>query len=1291
MLNRKSSYRFPIAIVTLITIAAVTASANWVSGYSFNLFGLSKTASDAPQLTVPLDVAGELDRSNEDADAMKLRAGWDAKPKVEEPAGPQADGPSADLIGAATYGFTATSAIPLEDMSSGTTLLMAADIDDSASAIAPIGFEFWYDGVRNTTFSANANGLMRLGVVAVGTTFTNSIGSTTNSPQIAPYWDDLWIGNNGKVHYKVVGIAPNRKLVVEWQNEQVPRVAAANAGAGTFQAWLFEKSGVIEFVYGSGMAANAGGASIGLQSGAATNFASVTASTNTVSYAVADDLNTVAIPSGTAYIFTPNAPLAPTVLNFTAIGLNTMTLNWTDNASNEFGYAIYRSLDGVSYDFVTLTAANATSSVQTGIASNTAYFWQVYAVSEGAVSSVLSGSQATTTGTVVGTRSVGPTGTYLSLTAAAADINTNGLAGNVLLELQAAYVSAVETFPLVFSAKGSPTNTLTIRPETGAVALSITSADATATLDMNTTTNVTIDGRAGGAGPSQLTIANTSLTGAAVRLINGASRNTVRFATITGVNNTSTGGVVLFSTSTAGTGNNNNTIDNCNVQDGATTPVNGILSLGTSSTALINTRNTISNNNISNFHSATIASNGINVSTNNTNWTISNNRIFQTLPRASTASITHRGILVVPGAGHDFTVTGNVVGFANSAGTGTYTLTGTLANAFVGIQVQAGTSPIGSSIQNNTVAGISQATTTGSLIGISVTAGSANIGNVTGNTVGSGTGNGSLTNTPTGAAFIVGLNASGSALSTVVIANNTIGSLTATGNPSTVNPNLNVVQLTGGAITFSNNLLGSTTTANSIQTTTAGTSATGQQLITIFAGTTMPITISGNTLANITNSGTGTAHVIRGIQIQSPALSAALSGGKGTISGNTVRDLTGANSNTSALGVTGIFLTTGTGGMPGGGLIEGNTVFSISNTNTGAFSTGVAGIGMSGSSSTVGVTGGVVSKNKVYDLRNASTGTSAIAPPRATGIYAQTGTTFMQVSNNMVSLGNAQTTNTQFMGIWNDFSTSATLISYYNSIHIEGVAAAGALPSYGLLRGDNTAASAVTSPVDIKNSIFDNTRTGGTGKHYAIGNVNTVPATGWGAGASNYNVLNSASAATVGIWGLATDETFASWKIDSASDAASLQGDPLFVNPVNDLHQITTTNSVLKDKGIAVSVLDDFDGQIRSVVGFVGGVPDIGADEPTAPTAANASVSGRVTTADGRGIRNAILTISGGSLTTPRFVRTGSFGYYSFEDLPAGETYVVTISSKRYIFSNPSRVITLNDSITDADFTAEAQ
>jgi hypothetical protein len=90
-------------------------------------------------------------------------------------------------------------------------------------------------------------------------------------------------------------------------------------------------------------------------------------------------------------------------------------------------------------------------------------------------------------------------------------------------------------------------------------------------------------------------------------------------------------------------------------------------------------------------------------------------------------------------------------------------------------------------------------------------------------------------------------------------------------------------------------------------------------------------------------------------------------------------------------------------------------------------------------------------------------------------------------------------------------------------------------------------------------------------------------------------------------------------------------------------------------------------------------------------TASNAYVSGRVTTADGRGIRNARVTITGDSLSEPRIAQTGSFGYFSFEGLQTGQTYVVTVNAQRYTFSTPSHVISLVDNVVDADFVADQQ
>ena len=66
-----------------------------------------------------------------------------------------------------------------------------------------------------------------------------------------------------------------------------------------------------------------------------------------------------------------------------------------------------------------------------------------------------------------------------------------------------------------------------------------------------------------------------------------------------------------------------------------------------------------------------------------------------------------------------------------------------------------------------------------------------------------------------------------------------------------------------------------------------------------------------------------------------------------------------------------------------------------------------------------------------------------------------------------------------------------------------------------------------------------------------------------------------------------------------------------------------------------------------------------------------------------------MVTISGGDLPEPVVVQTGSFGYYSFEGLAAGETYIVSVLVKRYRMDEPVRVVTMTDDVAGFDFVAQ--
>lgn len=100
------------------------------------------------------------------------------------------------------------------------------------------------------------------------------------------------------------------------------------------------------------------------------------------------------------------------------------------------------------------------------------------------------------------------------------------------------------------------------------------------------------------------------------------------------------------------------------------------------------------------------------------------------------------------------------------------------------------------------------------------------------------------------------------------------------------------------------------------------------------------------------------------------------------------------------------------------------------------------------------------------------------------------------------------------------------------------------------------------------------------------------------------------------------------------------------------------------------------------------GTHGIGMLASSTSTSANASISGKVGTASGLGIKNArvVITLPNGE---KRMASTNSFGYYRVSDLAAGETYVVQVNSKRFSFANPTRVVSLNGNLDNYDFIAE--
>lgn len=292
--------------------------------------------------------------------------------------------------------------------------------DDNRSFPVALGFDFWYDGVRYTEVSISTNGYIDFSASTnqggptsapygyANGQFSNPSG-TLNA--IAPFYDDQTtqggsdpLGNS--IRSVMTGTAPNRVFTIEWNDMAVYLNTTPSL---TYQVKLYEFTGVIEFHYSTMSQGTANfsytcGINGPLMSGSPTpSELKVQQTANTATFSNNQQNNLSAMPQANSRItFTPPVPAAAVgSLTFTNILANGMTLNWTNWATNEVGYVIYSSTDGINYTFMTQTAANATSAAITGLFSNTTYYWRVYAVTEGALSPTpASGTQATNPGTI---------------------------------------------------------------------------------------------------------------------------------------------------------------------------------------------------------------------------------------------------------------------------------------------------------------------------------------------------------------------------------------------------------------------------------------------------------------------------------------------------------------------------------------------------------------------------------------------------------------------------------------------------------------------------------------------------------------------------------------------------------------------------------------------------------------------------------------------------------------------------------------------------------------------------
>ena len=94
--------------------------------------------------------------------------------------------------------------------------------------------------------------------------------------------------------------------------------------------------------------------------------------------------------------------------------------------------------------------------------------------------------------------------------------------------------------------------------------------------------------------------------------------------------------------------------------------------------------------------------------------------------------------------------------------------------------------------------------------------------------------------------------------------------------------------------------------------------------------------------------------------------------------------------------------------------------------------------------------------------------------------------------------------------------------------------------------------------------------------------------------------------------------------------------------------------------------------------------------EPLSPTAAPVTVGGRIVDLAGRGAMGIQLGLFDPTTGQTRYALTNSFGYYYFDNVTAGHTYLMQVYSKRYTLRFDSVVLNVTNDMFDENFVVSS-
>lgn len=325
--------------------------------------------------------------------------------------------------------------------------------------------------------------------------------------------------------------------------------------------------------------------------------------------------------------------------------------------------------------------------------------------------------------------SVGLNGSFIYNSIASAYTAIGVVGSPQLIELSSSYTGANETAPVSLTLKSgvSSSNTITIRPSSGANALTLSKASANSIFRFDSCSYVILDGRPGGITSSAADYFNVSNTTASATsnavIMVGATNCIVRYINATGVSSASGCRVINISGSVTSPSNNNLVTNNV-VRGG----LRGIQDFGFSAPTFINNNNVISNNDVAQFNTQ-----GILVSATN-NPLVINNRVHSVSPVATSTSL--GGIQA--GSSVNATITENIIdsiSSSNAAATNFFMLvdfgttskiyknkvTNIVGTAFINQISSVQLSGLGGKFYNNEISNISLSRASSFNVGIAVT------------------------------------------------------------------------------------------------------------------------------------------------------------------------------------------------------------------------------------------------------------------------------------------------------------------------------------------------------------------------------------------------------------------------------------------------------------------------------------------------------------------------------------------------------------------------------------------